>query len=169
MMADSIRVVVITVSDRCSRGEAVDESGPALVAMAQDDFGATIVGTRCIPDERGLITAALRDWAEPANSVDLILTTGGTGLSPRDITPEAAMEVIEREHPALLDLARLRCLESTPMAFLSRGVAGIRGRTLILTLPGSVRGATETLRALRDVLPHAIQTLRGDPTDHERP
>ena len=167
-MDEPIRAVVVTVSDRCSRGESVDESGPALVAMLKDRLGATIIGTTCIPDEHDQIVAALRDRTRPECGIDLVVTTGGTGLSPRDVTPEAAREVIQRDHPGLLELARLRCLESTPMSFLSRGVAGTCNRTLILTLPGSVRGATESLAALCDVLPHAIEMLRGGSSGHGR-
>lgn len=172
----AMRAAVLTVSDRCSRGEAVDTSGPALGRLLCDRLGAVIVATRCIPDEGSVLEATFREWchpspgpsAEPLAGIDLIVSTGGTGLSPRDITPEAALRVIERVHPGLMELARLRCLNRTPRTFLSRGVAGTAGRTLILTLPGSERGATEMLEALLDVLPHAIDSLRGEvrPSDH---
>ena len=163
-----IRAAVLTVSDRCSRGEAVDTSGPALVALLQDRLAALIIQTRCIPDEGSLIEHCLREWSAPTTGIDLIVSTGGTGLSPRDVTPEAASRVIDRPHPGLMELARLRCLAKTPLTYLSRGVAGSAQRTLILTLPGSPRGATETLDAMLDVLPHAVRSLRGEvgPQDH---
>jgi molybdenum cofactor synthesis domain-containing protein len=167
--ARPIRAAVLTVSDRCSRGETVDTSGPALVNLLRTRLGAEVVETRCTPDEPAQIAACFLDWARPERGIDLVLSTGGTGLAPRDVTPEAARSVFEREHPALMELARLRCMAKTPRAFLSRGVAGTVGGTLILTLPGSVRGCTENFEALLDVLPHAIETLRGEVQDDGRP
>lgn len=164
-----IRAAVLTVSDRCSRGEADDTSGPALAEMLSARLGAEIADTRCVPDEADQIAACFVEWSRPSHAIDLVLSTGGTGLAPRDITPEAAMRVIEREHSGLVELARLRCLAKTPRAFLSRGVAGTISRTLIITLPGSLRGATENLEALLDVLPHAIETLRDEVQDDGRP
>jgi molybdenum cofactor synthesis domain-containing protein len=160
---------VLTVSDRCSRGEAADTSGPALVELLRGRLAAQIADTRCVPDERDRIAACLVEWSGAERGIDLVVSTGGTGLAPRDVTPEAARAVFEREHPALMELARLRCLPATPRAFLSRGVAGTIGRTLILTLPGSPRGAVENLEALLDILPHAIETLRGEVQDDGRP
>lgn len=164
-----IRAAVLTVSDRCSRGQTSDESGPALAAMLRDRLGAEVVETACVPDEADRIAEVFRSWAAPERTIDLAISAGGTGLAPRDITPEAAMRVIERPHAGLMELARLRCYAKTPRAYLSRGVAGTAGRTLILTLPGSVRGATENLEALLDILPHAIETLRGEVQDDGRP
>lgn len=168
-----IRAAVLTVSDRCSRGEATDTSGPALCAMLREGLGAEVVATRCLPDERDRLAACLVEWSRVdergAARIDLILTTGGTGLAPRDVTPEAARSVFEREHNGLMELARLRCMSKTPRTFLSRGVAGTIGRTLILTLPGSPRGSSENLEALLDILPHAIETLRGEIQDDGRP
>jgi molybdopterin adenylyltransferase len=161
----SIRAAVLTVSDRCSRAEAVDLSGPALSAMLRERLGAEIVAAACLPDDPAQLEACFREWADPARHIDLVVSTGGTGLAPRDHTPEAAMRVIDRPHPGLMELARLRCLEKTPRTFLSRGVAGAANATLILTLPGSTRGCTEQLAALLDILPHAIETLRGDVKD----
>lgn len=163
-----MRVAVLTVSDRCSRGETEDLSGPALAAMLRDRLSAEVVEAACVPDVVERIERVLRGWAEPARGIDLVVTTGGTGLAPRDVTPEAAMRVIERPHAGLMELARARCLGITPRAYLSRGVAGVAGRTLIVTLPGSVRGATEQLGALLDVLPHAVETLRGEVQDDGR-
>lgn len=167
--AAPIRAAVLTVSDRCSRGEAIDTSGPALCDILRRRLAAEIVTTRCLPDERGPLAACFAEWSRAVPTIDLVLSTGGTGLAPRDITPEAARSVIEREHSGLMELARMRCYAKTPRTFLSRGVAGTIGRTLILTLPGSPRGATENLEALLDILPHAIETLRGEVQDDGRP
>ena len=164
-----IRVAVLTLSDRCSRGETEDTSGPALCALARERLGAQIVATACLSDDYDRIVAQLRRWALEDPQPDLILTTGGTGLAPRDVTPEATAEVLQRRHPALLELARLRCLSRTARAFLSRGEAGTLGRSLLVNLPGSQRGAAECFLALADVLPHAIETLRGEVRDDGRP
>jgi len=164
-----IRAAVLTVSDRCSRGEAQDLSGPALAAMLRERIGADIAAQRCLPDVIEVLSACFVEWSRPEHAIDLIVSTGGTGLAPRDVTPEAARRVFEREHSGLMELARLRCLQKTPRTFLSRGVAGTIGRTLILTLPGSPRGATENLEALLDILSHAIETLRGEVQDDGRP
>lgn len=164
-----IRAGVLTVSDRCSRGEAVDTSGPALCELLRTGLGATVVATRCLPDEKDQLAACFVEWSRAGAAIDLILSTGGTGLAPRDVTPEAALSVIERQHPGLMELARLRCMSKTPRTFLSRGIAGTLGRTLILTLPGSLRGSTENLEAILDILPHAIETLRGEVKDDGRP
>ena len=164
MTGDPIRACVLTVSDRCSRGEAEDTSGPALCAMLDQKLGAVIEEAECVPDERDRIAAVLREWSNQ-HSPDLILTTGGTGLAPRDVTPEATRGVIEREHAGLIQLMQLRCLQKTVLTYLSRGVAGTLGRTLIINLPGSKKGATECLEALLDLLPHAINVLRGEVGD----
>jgi molybdenum cofactor synthesis domain-containing protein len=159
---------ILTISDRCSAGQATDASGPALVAMCTEKIGAEIVATAIVPDDIPAIQAALRRWALESPRPDLILTTGGTGLAPRDHTPEATAAILERRHPALLELARHRCLVKTPKAFLSRGESGAIGRSLVINLPGSPRGATEFLEALVDILPHAIKMLRGEDLDHGR-
>ena len=168
-MTTPIRAAVLTVSDRCSGGKAIDTSGPALCEVLRSRLGATVVETRCVPDEREQIASCFVEWSSPRFAIDLVLSTGGTGLAPRDITPEAALSVLERRHSGLMELARMRCAATTPRAFLSRGVAGTIGRTLIITLPGSPRGAAECLEALLDVLPHAIETLRGEVHDDGRP
>lgn len=164
-----IRAAVLTVSDRCSQGATIDTSGPGLAAMLTSRLGAVIVETLCLPDDRDRLAACFVEWSSPARGIDLVVSTGGTGLAPRDVTPEAAKSVFEREHSGLMELARLRCMAKTPRAFLSRGVAGTIGRTLILTLPGSPRGSSENLEALLDILPHAIETLRGEVQDDGRP
>ena len=166
-MKGPIRVAVLTVSDRCSRGQAEDTSGPGLARICRERLEAEIVATACVPDETVAIAPILREWAGVRPTIDLVLTTGGTGLAPRDVTPEAAMSVIERPHSGLVELARIRCMAKTARTFLSRGVAGTVGRTLIITLPGSPRGSSENLEALLDILPHAIHILRGG--DHAGP
>jgi len=147
----------LTISDSASRGEREDLSGPAVVAELQS-LKAEIVATEILPDERELIAARLRNYAD-AGVANLILTTGGTGLGSRDITPEATRDVIEREAPGLAELMRAESLKITPLGALSRSVCGARGRTLIVNLPGSVRGARENLQAIARLLPHAIALL----------
>jgi molybdenum cofactor synthesis domain-containing protein len=167
-MSGPIRVAVLTVSDRCSRGEAVDTSGPGLCAMAVERLGAEVAATAIVPDEIAAIGAKFVEWSRPEHRIDLIVSTGGTGLAPRDVTPEAAKRVFEREHAGLMELARMRCYAKTARTYLSRGVAGTIGRTLILTLPGSPRGSSENFEALLDILPHAVETIRGEVQDDGR-
>jgi molybdopterin adenylyltransferase len=152
-----IVAVVLTISDKASRGEREDKSGPAVVSELEK-IGARIAATEIISDDRELITAKLKDYAD-REEINLIFTTGGTGFAPRDNTPEATREVIEKEAPGLAELMRLRSLDSTPLAPLSRAVCGIRGTTLIVNLPGSVRGAVENFTAIRSTIPHAIGLL----------
>ncbi|MBX3276619.1 MAG: MogA/MoaB family molybdenum cofactor biosynthesis protein [Acidobacteria bacterium] len=156
-MKTQIRAVVLTVSDSASRGERVDASGPA-VAEQLASIGAEIVAAEIIADERGAIAGRICHFAD-SGLADLIVTTGGTGFAPRDVTPEATRDAIEREAPGLAELMRAESLKITPLAALSRGVCGARGRTLILNLPGSVRGARENLSAVVRLLPHAISLL----------
>ncbi|MBI1369196.1 MAG: molybdenum cofactor biosynthesis protein [Planctomycetes bacterium] len=157
---------VLTISDRCARGEAEDTSGPALCQMLRETFGATVLAARCVADDPDAIGHVLVEWSDATPRPDLVLTTGGTGLGPRDVTPEATRRVLEREHPGLIQLMQMRCYAKTPKCFLSRGIAGTIDRTLVINLPGSRKGAIESLEALADVLPHAIETLRGG--DHAR-
>lgn len=164
-----IRAAVLTVSDRCSRGVTIDTSGPGLCEMLREKLGAEIVLTGILPDDLDQLAAKFVEWADPAHRIDLLLSTGGTGLAPRDVTPEAAARVIQRPHAGLMDLSRLRCYAKTPRTFLSRGIAGTINQTLLITLPGSPRGSTEMLDAIVDILPHAIETLRGDVQDDGRP
>ena len=163
-----LRAAVLTISDRCSGGTTTDTSGPALVDMLRERLAADVCASACVPDLVQSIAAQLRQWACDAPRPDVVLTTGGTGLAPRDVTAEATQSVIERPHEALLELARRRCYAHTPRTYLSRGVAGTLGRTLIINLPGSKRGSTQMLEALLDVLPHAVETLRGDVMDDGR-
>jgi molybdenum cofactor synthesis domain-containing protein len=158
-----MRAAFLTLSDKGSRGERVDESGPALAAWL-DKHGVTTVQSRIVADEFAEIVTVLTEWAD-ADIADLILTTGGTGVSPRDITPEATLQVVERIIPGLGELMRIRSLEKTPMASLSRAVAGIRNQSLIINLPGSPKGALENLEAVWQTIGHAVEKIRGGQED----
>jgi molybdenum cofactor synthesis domain-containing protein len=166
-----IRVGILTVSDRSSRGERPDLSGPALVQVIAARLAeASVVEIGIVPDDAGEIAAWLRRGADVLR-LDLILTTGGTGFAPRDVTPEATRGVIEREAPGLAEAMRADSLRMTSHAMLSRAVAGIRGRTLIVNLPGSPKAAVENLATVLPVLPHALELLREAPDaeQHHRP
>ncbi|MCI0337963.1 MAG: MogA/MoaB family molybdenum cofactor biosynthesis protein [Acidobacteria bacterium] len=152
-----IKAVVLTISDSAARGEREDLSGPAVVSELKS-LKAEVVATEILPDDREEIAARLRHYAD-TGVANLIVTTGGTGLAPRDVTPEATRDVIEREAPGLAELMRAESLKITPLAALSRSICGARGRTLIINLPGSVRGARENLAAIIRTLPHAISLL----------
>ena len=156
-----IRFGILTLSDRSSRGERADASGPALASLIQAE-GWSIVKQSILPDDEASIREVLASWAD-SSEVDVILTTGGTGFSPRDVTPEATRAVIDREAPGLAEAMRLASLKVTPHAMLSRIVTGMRGKTLIINLPGSPKGAVENLQVVVPVIPHAIQLLREDP------
>jgi molybdenum cofactor synthesis domain-containing protein len=157
----AIRFGILTVSDRSSRGERADASGPALTALILAE-GWSADKQSILPDDESAIRQILIEWAD-GGEVDIILTTGGTGFSPRDVTPEATRAVIQREAPGLAEAMRAASLKITPHAMLSRVVTGIRKRALIINLPGSPKGAVENLQALLPVLPHAVQLLRDDP------
>ena len=156
----NITAAVLTVSDRCSRGEAEDKSGPA-VAAALTAAGFEVVEIGLVPDESEAIQKELVRYTDEQN-VDLVFTTGGTGFSPRDVTPEATAAVLERETPFFPQAMLYYSLRITPNAMLSRMKAGIRGQSLILNLPGSPKAATENLAAVIDTLPHALKMLHGE-------
>jgi molybdopterin adenylyltransferase len=157
------RAHVITVSDGVSAGTRDDVSGPALRALLAE-AGFEVSGPEIVPDRQERISDAI--VAAVVGRADFVITTGGTGLGPRDVTPQATSMLIDYEVPGLGELMRRSGAASTPMASLSRGVAGVRGHALILNVPGSVKGATESLEAVLPVLPHAIQLLHGH-TKHE--
>lgn len=157
----TIRFGILTLSDRSSRGERADASGPALVNLIQSE-GWSVVKQSILPDEESAIREILIEWAEGAE-IDVILTTGGTGFSPRDVTPEATRAVIERDAPGLAEAMRAASLKITPHAMLSRIVTGIRQKTLIINLPGRPKGAVENLQVVLPVLAHAVQLLNEDP------
>ena len=160
-MSVEIRAVVITVSDRCARGEQRDESGAALVELLKE-MGARIVATEILPDDLEPLAEKLRNYAE-REDVNLILTTGGTGFSPRDNAPEATRAVIEREAPGLAEAMRMETLKQTPLAMVSRGVCGIRSNALIINLPGSPKAVRESFAVIKPVLSHAVALLAGKP------
>lgn len=161
-----MKASVLTISDKGHSGQREDLSGPALAAwLAQHEV--EVISRRIVPDDAGAISAQLIEWADSGS--DLIVTTGGTGLSPRDVTPEATRAVLDREIPGISEAMRAAGLGKTPFAVLSRGVAGIRGRTLIVNLPGSPAGAVENLAAVWKALPHAVKKIQGDMSDCVRP
>jgi molybdenum cofactor synthesis domain-containing protein len=161
----SLRAAIVTVSTSKSGGsEAADESGEGLAALAAT-LGAEIAGREIIPDDRAVIAERLRHWSDDERC-DLILTTGGTGVAPSDVTPEATRDVIEREAPGIAEAMRAASREHTPHWMLSRGVAGIRGRALIVNFPGSPRSIGQTGAAIADALPHALDLLAGGHGGH---
>jgi molybdopterin adenylyltransferase len=159
-----IRALVITVSDKGYAGQRQDASGP-LLAEALRQMGAEVVEQALVPDEPERIAELLRACAD-VKQVDMVITTGGTGLSPRDHTPEATRAIIEYEVPGLAEVLRFEGYKKTPLAVLSRGVAGIRGRCLIVNLPGNPKAVREGMETLTPILPHAIQMLRGENLEH---
>ena len=152
-----ITVAVLTLSDKGSRGEREDTSGPLIGEMLKE-MDARVEYYEILPDEKEVIKEKLREYSMKA---DLILTTGGTGLSPRDVTPDATLEVIEKDVPGIAETMRAEGMKKTPRSMLSRAVAGIRGGALIINLPGSPKAVRENLGAILDVIPHAIEKIKG--------
>jgi len=158
-----MKVAILTLSDKGVRGEREDLSGPAL----RDWLAGQGLAVKCMalcPDEEEQIAATLLRWIAQLQP-DLILTTGGTGVSPRDVTPEATRRVIDRELPGFAERMRQESMKKTPHAIISRAIAGIKGQTLIVNLPGSPKGAVENLAAIWPAIPHAIDKIKGDPAD----
>jgi molybdenum cofactor synthesis domain-containing protein len=156
-----VNAAVLTVSDRVSRGEAADASGELLDELLRGDgFG---VVRRVVADDADAISGAIRDLA---SSADVVLTTGGTGVAPRDVTPEATRAVVEREAPGIAEALRADSIANTPHGLLSRGAAGVLGRTLVVNLPGSTGGCRDGYAVLRPALAHAVSLLRDEPTRH---
>jgi molybdenum cofactor synthesis domain-containing protein len=156
-----ITVAVLTLSDKGSKGEREDASGPMIREMLKS-IDAVVKYYDILPDEKELIKGKLIEYGK---LVDLILTTGGTGLSPRDVTPEATIEVIDRQIPGIAEAMRIEGLKKTRRAMLSRAVAGVRGKTLIINLPGSPKAVKENLEIILGVLPHAIEKIKGDTSE----
>jgi molybdenum cofactor synthesis domain-containing protein len=159
-----VRVAILTISDAGARGERADGSGDAVAAWAAER-GYEIAARALVPDDGVEIVRQLLDWCD-RDAADLVLTTGGTGLSPRDNTPEATRAVLEREAEGIAERVRIACIDSFPRAALSRGVAGSRHRTLIVNLPGSTSGVRDALNALVPIVNHAVAIVRGEKSGH---
>jgi molybdenum cofactor synthesis domain-containing protein len=162
-----MRAAILILSDKGSRGDRADQSGPALAAWLAAR-GVEAAPPEIVPDDAELIATHLAAWAD-SGQFDLIVTSGGTGVSPRDVTPEATLKVVDRVLPGFGEAMRARSLSKTPHAMISRAVAGIRKRTLIVNLPGSPRAAVENLDAIWAAIPHAVDKIRGDTSDCAAP
>jgi molybdenum cofactor synthesis domain-containing protein len=156
-----MKAAVLTVSDRAAAGVYRDESGPVAVEFLRTKLHCEAIATALVPDEQGKIERALLHWVE-VEGMQLVLTNGGTGISPQDVTPQATLNVLDYQVPGLAELMRAASLVKTPMAALSRAVAGVRGRTLIINLPGSPKAVKECLEAILPVIPHALSQLEGE-------
>ena len=160
----AFRLAILTISDACSRGERSDSSGDLIAGWAKER-GYTLTERALVPDETGRITSILTEWTDGGRA-DLILTTGGTGLTERDVTPEATRAVLEKEAPGIAEALRMSVYPRYPRAALSRGLAGVRGKTLIVNLPGSPGGVRDGLGVLKDLVEHAVELVTGTKTGH---
>ncbi len=158
---------ILTISDKGARGERQDKSGEVL-REGISAMGGRPVKYDIIPDEKDIIAARLAQWADEGEA-DVIFTTGGTGLSQRDVTPEATLSIVEKIVPGIAEAMRAKTLEITPMAMLSRAAAGVRGKCLIVNLPGSPKAVRECLEAISPAIPHAVEIIKGEVTEHTRP
>ena len=161
-----LRLAILTVSDAGSRGERADGSGDLIASWAQER-GYTLAERALVPDETGPIAATLAEWAD-GNRADVILTTGGTGLTARDVTPEATRAILDKEAPGIAEALRMSVFPRFPRSALSRGLAGVRASTLIVNLPGSTGGVRDGLAVLNDLVEHAVGLVRGLKTGHEK-
>jgi len=159
-----LNINVLTISDKGSRGQRQDKSGEVIRDILSR-VECNIIKYEVVPDERDIIAGKLIEWAD-GGGVDVILTTGGTGLARRDVTPEATLSVIDRNVPGFAEAMRAKSLEKTPMAVLSRGVSGLRGQCLIINLPGSPRAVKECLEVILPAIPHAVEIIKGEVTEH---
>jgi len=156
-----ITAAVLTLSDKGARGARQDTSGPAIEEMLKG-IGVEVIDYAILPDDKETIKVKLLEYCR---RVDLILTTGGTGLGPRDVTPEATIEIIDKEIPGIAEAMRAEGMKKTTRSMLSRAVTGMRGRTLIINLPGSPKAVRENLETILEVIPHAIEKIKGDPSE----
>ena len=161
MKKKTLRFGILTISDRSSRGERPDLSGPALIVLVKVQ-GWQVIRTAILPDDQENIRETLSSWAD-SGGMDVLITTGGTGFAPRDVTPEATRLVIDREAPGLAEAMRIESMKKTSHSMLSRSVTGIRGRVIIINLPGNPNGAVESLQVVLPVLVHAVELLQEDP------
>ena len=159
-------VGILTMSDKGHRGERVDESGNKVIRDMVTACGASVVNYEIVPDDGNIIRQKLAEWAD-SGKIDVILATGGTGLGPRDVTPEATLAIIDRAVPGISEAMRTGTLNKTPMAMLSRAVAGVRKKCLIVNLPGSPRAVKECLEIALPAIPHAIDIIKGKVTEHK--
>ena len=159
-----LNVGILTISDKGSRGQRYDKSGE-VIRESLSQLGSHIIKYDIVPDEREVIAGRLAGWVDEGG-VDVILTTGGTGLSQRDVTPEATLSVIDRSVPGLAEAMRVKSLEKTPMAMLSRAIAGVRGKCLIINLPGSPKAVRECLEVVLPAIPHAVEIIKWEVTEH---
>jgi len=159
-----INIGILTISDKGSKGQRQDKSGEAI-REGVSGIESSVVKYEIVPDEKDIIADKLADWAD-SGAVDVILTTGGTGLSRRDVTPEATLSVIDRNVPGFAEAMRMKSLEKTPMAVLSRAVSGLRGQCLIINMPGSPKAVRECLEVVLPAIPHAVEIIKGVVTEH---